>query len=81
MDPMEDLHVHAAIWGILLNITLKAAVHLGQDYEPNLRFVKNHLWKSLEQPLHESGRLICDQTEIIGVTVINFEELLWRSAN
>ena len=46
-DPMEDLDVNAAIWGIFLNTTLQAPVHLGQEYEVNLRFVKNHLWKSL----------------------------------
>ena len=32
-DPMEDLDVNAAIWGMLLNTTLQAAVHLGQDNE------------------------------------------------
>ena len=48
-DPLEDLDVNAAIWGIFLNTTLQAAVHLGQDYEVNLRYVKNHLWNSVEQ--------------------------------
>ena len=38
--------MNVAIWDIFLNTTLQAAVHLGQDYEVNLRFVKNHLWKS-----------------------------------
>ena len=41
---MEDLDVNAAIWGILLNTTLQAAVHLGQDCEVNVRVAKNHLW-------------------------------------
>ena len=34
-DPMNDLDVTMAIWGIFLNATLRAAVHLGQDYEAN----------------------------------------------
>ena len=34
-DPMNVLDV--AIWGIFLNAALRAAVHLGQDYEVNLR--------------------------------------------
>ena len=55
VDPVEDLDVNAAVWG------------LGQDYEVNLRFVKNHLWNSVEQLFNETGRLIRDQTEIIGV--------------
>ena len=39
---MDDLDVNMAIRGIFLNTTLQAAVHLGQDYEANLRYVKNH---------------------------------------
>ena len=42
-DPMGDLDVNVAILGIFLNVTLRAAVHLGQDYEANLRYVKNIL--------------------------------------
>ena len=40
-DPMDDLDVNMAIWGTFLNATLRAAVHLGQDHEANLRYVKN----------------------------------------
>ena len=73
--------MNAAIWRILLNTTLHAAVHLGQDYEANLRFVKSHLWKSLAQLFNKTRRLICDQTEITGVNTINFEELTWVSTS
>ena len=38
---MDDLDVNMAILGIFLNTTLQAVVHLGQDYETNLRYVKN----------------------------------------
>ena len=69
----------AASWSIFLNTTLQAAVHLGQDYEVNLRFVKNHLWKSVEQVFSETGRLFRDQTDITGVTTIDFQQLTWRS--
>ena len=47
-DPMNDLEVNMAIWGTFLNATLQAAVHLGQDNETNLRYVKNHLWNSVK---------------------------------
>ena len=77
-DPMEDLDVNAAIWGIFLNTTLQAVVRLGQDYEVDLRFVKNHLWKSLEQLFNETRRLIRHQTEIIGLKTIDFKEFTWR---
>ena len=79
-DPMEDLEVNAAIWSMILNTTIQAAVPLGQDYKVNLRLVKNHLWNSVEQLFNEAGRLIRDQTEIIGVTTIHFKEVTWRSA-
>ena len=65
--------VNMAIWSTLLNTTQQAAVHLGQDYEVNLRFVKNHLWNSVGQLFNETGRLIRDQTEITGVNTINFK--------
>ena len=60
-DPMEDLDVNAAIWGIFLDTTLQAAVHLGQDCEVNLRFVKNHFRSSVEQLFNETGKLMREQ--------------------
>ena len=66
-DPLSDFDVNMAIWGIFLNATLRAAVHLGQDYEVNLRYVKNNLWNSVGQLSNETGKLISDQTEITGV--------------
>ena len=42
-DLMKDLNVNLATWGMFMNTTLRAAVHLGKDYEVNLRYVKNHL--------------------------------------
>ena len=39
-DPMEDLNVNLAIRRMFMNTTLRAAVHLGKDYDMILRFVK-----------------------------------------
>ena len=41
-DEMEDLNVNAAIWRMFMNTTLQETVHLGQDYDQNSPFVKNH---------------------------------------
>ena len=49
MDEMEGLDVNAAILGLFMNTTLQAPVHLGQDYDQILRFVKNHVWSSLKK--------------------------------
>ena len=48
-DPMNGSDVNMAILGIFLNATLRAAVHLGQDHEVNLRYVKKNLWNSVGQ--------------------------------
>ena len=72
------------IWnfgGIFLNTTLQAAVHLGQDYEANLRYVKNHLWDSVGQLVSENEKLISEQTEITGVSSVNFKEFTWMSTS
>ena len=52
-DEMDDLNVNAAIWRMFTNTTLQA-VHLGQDYDQNLRFVKNHFWSSLKKLFKET---------------------------
>ena len=53
---MEDLNVSAAIWRMFMNTTLQVAVHLGQDFDQNLRFVKNHFWSSLKKLFKETEK-------------------------
>ena len=64
-----------------MNITLPAAVHLGKDYDTNLRFVKNYLWKTTGQLLRETEKLISGQTETTGISVINFQDSRWMSTS
>ena len=78
---MDDLDVNMAIWGTFLNATLRAAVHLGQEYEANLGHVKNHLWNSVGLLFHETGKLIGEQKEITGLSTINFKEFTWMSTS
>ena len=52
-DPMEDLNVNVAFWRILMNSTLEAANHLGNDHDANLRNVKNSFWRSAGQLFRE----------------------------
>ena len=51
---------------MLMNTTLRAAVHLGKDCDTNLRFVKSYLWKTAVGLFYETTRLISDQSEILG---------------
>ena len=39
-NPMKDLDVNVAIWGVFMNATLGAAVRLGDDHDANLRNLK-----------------------------------------
>ena len=74
-DPMKDLDVNLAIWGKFMNTTLRAAVHLGKDYDTNLRFVKNYLCKTTRQLFREKEKLISGQTETTGICLIDFQDL------
>ena len=81
-DNMEDLDVNVALWSIFLNTTLQAAVHLGQDYEVNPRFVKiHHLWKTVKQLLKETEKMIRIRQKVTGVTTIDYKELTLRSTS
>ena len=64
-DPMEDLNVNLAIWGMFMNTTLQAAVHLGKDHDTDLHNAKNHILDSLGQLFDEIKRLICELSEIL----------------
>ena len=53
-DLTKDLDVNLAIWRMFMITTLRAAVHLGKDYDTNLKSVKNHLWKTAGQLFRET---------------------------
>ena len=80
-DPVDDLDVNAAIWGIFLNATLRAIVHLGLDHAANLRHVKNNIWNSAGQLLRETGKLISEQKESTGLSTIDFKGATWMSTS
>ena len=73
-DDLNDLDENNAMWGIFMNVTLQAAVHLGRDYEANLRFTENQLLESVKLLFHVTEKLIKDQTEISGLTTIDYNE-------
>ena len=61
-DPVKYLHVSLSICTVFLNTTLRAAVHLGKDYDTNLRIVQNFLWRTTGQLFRETEKLINSQT-------------------
>ena len=77
-DPLKDLDVNLAF----MNTTLRAAVHLGKDYEASLRYVKSHLWKTGRQLVRETEKAgQSGQTENAGISVIDFQDLKWMSTS
>ena len=46
---MLDIGINAMIQGIFMSATLKAAVHLGQDYQDNLRATKFSDFEKVKQ--------------------------------
>ena len=73
-DLMKDFDVNTAKCGTFLTVTLQAAVHYGKEYTENLRPTKNHPLKYLRQLFQVTERLITDQTEITGLTTIDWQQ-------
>ena len=65
----------------LVNTTLQAAVHLGQDCNQNSRFVKNHFWSSLKKLFKDTEKLIKNQTETIGASMIDNGDYTWSATS
>ena len=56
-------------------------IHLGQDCEANLRYVKKNLWNSVGLLFHETEKLISEQQEITGVSAFGFKDATWMSTS
>ena len=64
-----------------MNTTLQATVHLGQDYDQNLRFFKNHFWSSSKKLFRETEKLIKSRKEITRVSMIDYEDYTWSATS
>ena len=73
--------MNVAIWRVFMNATLKAAVHLGNDHDVNLKHVKNSSWSSAGQLFGETEKLISGQTGTTGISAIDFQDLTWMSTS
>ena len=62
-DPVEDLDVIVAIWGVFMNATLKAVIHLGNDHDVNLRNGQNSSWRTTGQLFGDLEKLISGQPD------------------
>ena len=76
-EQMKDLDVNTATLGIFMS---SSAVHLWKDYQVNLPSTKNQPLKSLRQLFLVTERLITDQTEVTGLTTIDWQQPMWRES-
>ena len=60
-----------------MSVTLQAAVRLGTDFSENLRSTRNQSQKSLRQLFQVTQKVITDQSEITGITTIDWRQLMW----
>ena len=77
-DQVKNLDVNEALRGIFVLVTLQGAVHLGKDFTDKFRSTKNQPKKSLRESFQVTERWITDQTEIPGLTTIDWQQPLWR---
>ena len=73
-DKMEDLDVNALIWRMFMIVTQQAAVHLGNDYSGNLHSIKNQLRNTKKQFFDVTRKLVKDEKEIQGKSMLNWQE-------
>ena len=77
-DDMSDIDINAMICGIFISATAKAAVHLGQDYQENLRTTKNTDFEKVKELFDISQKLILNQNdEIFGISTIEWNTVPW----
>ena len=62
-DDMLEIDVNMVISCIFMSATMKAAVHLGQDYEENLRTTRNTDFDKIPNLFDMSWKLIGDQNQ------------------
>ena len=69
---MLDIDVNGMIWGIFMSATMKAAVHLGQNYEENLRISRVKAFFDISQSL-----ILNQKSEIYGISTIEWNTIPW----
>ena len=61
-----------------MSATLAAAVHFGQDYLENLHSTKNQTQRTMRQFFDVTKKLITDQREIQGISMIDWYQRCWQ---
>ena len=75
---MEDLNENTMIWGTFMLVTQQAAVHLGIEYLENLHSTQNQSQRTVKQLFDVTKKLVSEQTEIHGISLIDWQEKSWK---
>ena len=59
-------------------VTQQAAVHLGNDYLENLHSIKNQPQRTVKQLIAVTSKLVREQTEIQGISLIDWQDNSWN---
>ena len=77
-DTMDQIDTNLAMWRIFMTTCTKAAVHLGKDYEENLRVVRNTNFWELRPFFTTAQCLILNQKEeAFGVNTVDWDKSPW----
>ena len=75
---MEDLNKNTMIWGTCMLVAQQAALHLGIEYLENLHSTKNQSQRTMNQLSDVTKKLVSEQTEIHGISLIDWQEKSWK---
>ena len=57
----------------------RAAVHLGKDYLENAHSIKNQSRRTMKQLLDVTQKLVSEQTQIHGISLIKRQDKSWET--
>ena len=80
-DPMKDLNVNMAFGRIFMNVTPRAAIHLGKGHDVKLRNVQNSSWITAGQLFGDTEKLISGLATTTGTNMIDSQDLRWISTS
>ena len=71
-------YVNTLTWGMFMIVTQQAAVQLGNDYLDKVHSTKNQSQRTMQQLFDVTRKLVSEQTETQGISMINWHENSWK---
>ena len=72
---MERININATIWGSFMNASMKAAVHVGTDYEAIVPVTRTPEFSEIRPSFSLTQKEVLDQqNEIFGISTIDWDK-------